>query len=163
MMPVIRVTDATWERMKRHARPLEDTPDDIVKRALDALEGIAGEKRAGEKRKVAEGFGRPPKMRAGSKLPQKEFRNPLLLALDALGGSGSKDTVREAIRPLVDARLKPADFNTVATGEQRWWNAVCWERSALVKEGLLRSDSPRGRWELSDKGYEAVSAIKRSR
>ncbi|HDR29905.1 winged helix-turn-helix domain-containing protein [Rhodovulum sp.] len=36
--------------------------------------------------------------------------------------------------------------------EERWWNATCWARSGLVKEGRFRSDSPRGVWELSDEG-----------
>ena len=39
MMPVVRISDMTWERMKAHARPFEDSPEDIIKLALDALEG----------------------------------------------------------------------------------------------------------------------------
>ena len=38
MMPVIRISDKTWERMKKYARPLEDLPDDVIGLALDALE-----------------------------------------------------------------------------------------------------------------------------
>ena len=153
-MPVIRVTDATWERMKRHARPLEDTPDDIVKRALDALEGVVGE---AKKKRAA--IGRPTTAETGQKLPQKEFREPLLLTLDALGGAGSLDEVREAIYSRVEAKLSPADHKIVATGEPRWWNATCWERSNLVKEGYLRSDSARGRWELSDEGFRKAKTL----
>jgi len=155
MMPVIRVTDATWERMKQHARPLEDTPDDIVRRALDALEGVSN---IDKKNKPT--IGRPKKSASGKKLPQKEFRNPLLLTLEALGGGGSLDDVRKAIYPRIEDKLGPDDHYTVATGEARWWNATCWERSELVKEGYLRSDSRRGRWELSDKGYRKVQNLK---
>src|SRR5687767_6301242 len=115
-MPVIRVTDATWERMKRHARPLEDTADDIVKRALDALEGVVG-----EAKKRAAGPGRAARAQLGQKLPQKEFREPLLLTLEALKGSGSLDEVREAIYPRVEAKLRSADHKIVSTGEPRWW------------------------------------------
>lgn len=153
MMPVIRIADATWERMKRHARPLEDTPDDIVRRALDALEGTAS-----ENKRVAS-IGRPKKAQAGQKLPQKEFRSPLLLTLYSLGGDGSLDEVREAIYPRLEARLGEADYGIVATGEPRWWNATCWERSDLVKEGYLRSDSARGRWELSDEGRRKAKSL----
>ena len=33
-MPVVRISDATWERLKSWATPLEDTPDDALKKAL---------------------------------------------------------------------------------------------------------------------------------
>jgi hypothetical protein len=154
MMPVIRITERTWERMQRHAQPLVDTPDDIVNRGLDALENVATEPR---KRTAA--TGRPRKVEAGQKLPQKEFRAPLLLTLDALGGGGSLDEVRKTIYPRVKAKLGEADHGVVATGEPRWWNAICWERYELVKEGYLRPDSPRGRWELSDEGRRKTRAL----
>jgi hypothetical protein len=37
-MPVIRISQQTWERLKTYATPLEDTADDVVNVALDALE-----------------------------------------------------------------------------------------------------------------------------
>lgn len=37
-MPQITIEDSTFERLQRHARPLVDTPDMVVNRALDALE-----------------------------------------------------------------------------------------------------------------------------
>lgn len=153
MMPVIRVSEGTWERMKNHARPLEDTPDDIVRRALDALEGtkIATPKRSN--------VGRPRAEASGQKLPQREFRDPLLRTLYVLGGSADLQDVKSAIFPLVKSRLSDGDFQIVSTGEERWWNAICWERSELVKAGLLRSNSPRGRWELSEAGRAKASQI----
>jgi hypothetical protein len=156
MMPVIRVSDTTWERMKSHARPLEDTADDIVKRALDALEGV----RTSPVKKIV--AGRPKKERAGDKLPQKEFRAPLLLTLNKLGGSARLNEVREEMYPLVEKRLSAEDHVVMVTGEPRWWNATCWERSALVKEGYLRSNSPRGVWELSGQGQVEAAALVRS-
>ena len=37
-MPVIRITDATWDRLKRWAIPLEDSPDDAIRKVLEAAE-----------------------------------------------------------------------------------------------------------------------------
>ena len=37
-MPVIRITDSTWSRLQRWAVPLEDTPEDAVRKVLDAAE-----------------------------------------------------------------------------------------------------------------------------
>jgi predicted transcriptional regulator len=155
MMPVIRISDATWERMKTHARPLEDTPEDIVRRALDALEGRSTK----SERPVRQG--RPKAKDTGKKLPQKEFREPLLIVLKRLGGSGSLDQVRSLIEPLVAAKLGRADREAVSNGDPRWWNATCWERSDMVKDGLLRSESPRGLWELSELGLLEAEALSR--
>ena len=39
----ITIERTTFERLQRHAQPLVDTPDAVVNRALDALEGHIGE------------------------------------------------------------------------------------------------------------------------
>jgi hypothetical protein len=137
--------------MQRHAQPLVDTADDIVRRALDALEG-----KSPEASKTARKSRRRSNGRAPDQLPQREFREPLLVTLRGLGGAGSLDEVRKAIYPRIKAKLRSGDHRTVATGEPRWWNAICWERNELVKEGYLRSDSARGRWELSAEGYRNI-------
>ncbi|MBA3063704.1 MAG: hypothetical protein FP833_12280, partial [Atribacteria sp.] len=36
--------------------------------------------------------------------------------------------------------------------QKRWRNTAMWEKSHMVKDGLLKSDSPRGIWEISEKG-----------
>ncbi|WP_375207009.1 winged helix-turn-helix domain-containing protein [Hyphococcus sp.] len=70
----------------------------------------------------------------------------------SFGGRAEVRNVREALFPNIKHMLTEGDYEPVSTGEERWWNATCWERSELVKEGLLRDDSPRGFWELSEKG-----------
>jgi hypothetical protein len=46
-----------------------------------------------------------------------------------------------------DHQLLPSDNSTM-----RWRNTAQWARNTLRSEGLLRSDSPRGTWEISDDG-----------
>lgn len=150
MMPVIRISDATWSRLQQHARPLEDTAEDVVRAALDALD-----KAKGVKAKKPEPIKRRPR---GNKLPQREFRLPLMEVLLELGGSAVVKDIREALAPKIKPRLSEDDFELVSTGDERWWNATCWERSDLVKEGLFRTDSPRGIWELSDEGRKHILA-----
>ncbi len=89
MMPVIRVSDATWDRMKSYAKPFEDKPEDIVNLALDALDEKMGRK-AEKPKKVAAVL----KPATGKKLPQKEFRLPLLKALLEFGGSADVSRIR---------------------------------------------------------------------
>ena len=148
-MPVIRVSDITWKRLQEHARPLEDTAEDVICAALDALDrgkGVEVEKLKPKKRRSR-----------GNKLPQKEFRLPLLETLLELGGAAEVKDVRKAIFPRIKEKLSEDDFELVSSGDERWWNATCWERSDLVKEGLFRKDSPRGIWELSSKGREELA------
>lgn len=38
MMPVVRISDGTWERLKTWAEPLEDTADDALRKVLDIAE-----------------------------------------------------------------------------------------------------------------------------
>lgn len=149
MMPVVRLSDATFKRLQSFAIPLQDSVDDVVSRALDALaarqQPTAGQEPLdGMLVRVLDGaVGKP-------KLPQRAFREPLLKTLVGLGGKARVKDIRAAMEPSVSPRLLEGDYETVSSGEVRWWNATCWERNDLVKEGILRSDSERGVWELSD-------------
>ena len=107
----------------------------------------------------------PARTRSGAprKLPQKAFRQPLLEILDELGGSARVRELRPAMKERVAPLLLPGDRELVSTGDERWWNATRWERSALLREGYLRPDSTRGVWELSDKGLEHVANSLRPR
>ncbi len=49
-MPEVMIQDSTFERLQRHAKPLVDTIDSVVNRALDALEEVAGEPAPGGRR-----------------------------------------------------------------------------------------------------------------
>jgi Mrr restriction endonuclease-like protein len=152
MMPVIRVSDATWERLKAYAKPFEDKPEDIVNLALDALDEKTG--------RTA-----PPKPETqplseqavgGKKLPQKEFRMPLMKTMLELGGSAHVSEIRKVMQRKMAPLLSEADYQPVKSGEERWWNAICWERADLVREGLFLDHSERGVWELSEKGKSLV-------
>ena len=153
-MPVIRISDKTWARLKLYARPLEDSPDDIVQMALDALDAANGKAAARSAAPKAQS------RRAGGKLPQREFRRPMLEILLEKGGKASTKVVRELLEPRMASRLSDADYVPVSSGDPRWWNAVCWERNDLVKEGLLRDDSERGVWELSPSGHREIERSK---
>ena len=49
-MPEVMIQDSTFERLQRHAKPLVDTIDTVVNRALDALEQVVGEPAPGRGR-----------------------------------------------------------------------------------------------------------------
>lgn len=81
-----------------------------------------------------------------------QFDRPLLESLVALGGKASSDEVLQDIKSKIGPTLKRGDFDAVSTGEERWRNTARWRRNALVKLGFLRTDSPRGIWEISEAG-----------
>ena len=151
-MPVIRISDGTIERLKEWAEPLRDTADSALAKALDAAE--ATRKRPGRKgpTTVARTTGGVRRSAASrDRLPQSEFRQPLLEILHEMGGSARVANLRPAMKEKMMPTLLQGDLELVSSGDERWWNATCWERRNLVKEGYIRDDSPRGTWELSER------------
>lgn len=47
-------------------------------------------------------------------------------------------------------------LNSPPAYEVRWRNTVEWSRYRMVRDGLLRGDSPRGVWELTPRGRRAL-------
>jgi hypothetical protein len=159
-MPVIRVSEATWNRMKQHARPLEDSPNDVIVRALDALDLITSSGAASRELPIirSKDAKTAKAERAKMKIDHEEFRRPILEALRELGGKAQPKSVRERLQPklaeLFGSRLNKAELAPLSNGQPRWWNAACWERKYLVNDGLLKKGSDRGVWELDEPAYE---------
>lgn len=159
-MPVIRISDETMQRLKTWAEPLEDTVESALAKALDAAETARTPPEPATPPNHPEPpVSKPPARPGGAraaKLPQKAFRQPLLELLHELGGSAHVQELRPAVKERMEPQLLPGDLELVSTGDERWWNATCWERNVLRNEGYLRTDSPRGTWTLSDKGVAHV-------
>ena len=153
-MPVIRISQSTWERLQAYAVPLEDTAETALRKVLDAADKATGKVPAPvavptPKPILAGSVGRRPKQ-GRDKLAQKEFRAPLMRTLADLGGRAEVAAIREAMLPKVQSRLLEGDLEEVSTGEERWWNATCWERADMVRDGTLEKDLPRGIWGLTE-------------
>ncbi len=166
MMPVIRITDATWERLKRWAEPLEDSPEDAVRKVLEAAEehlkcsnpqtiktvNIISEKK---RRNIG-------RLQKGLKIPNQAFRRPILDAIYELGGSAPVEDVLRIVEEKMKGLFSEVDYqNLPAGGDIRWCNTAQWERYIMVKDRLLKSDSTRGIWELSDKGFDEINRGKK--
>jgi hypothetical protein len=157
-MPVIRISQQTWERLKTYATPLEDTADDLVNVALDALEAARRKGRHIARDSIAAPLPKrksdQPKRR--KRAPLKKFRAPLLDTLYRLGGKAYSREIRKMIERLVAPMLGKGDYELVSNAQPRWWNAICSVRNELIREGLFRNDSERGIWELSKQGFELM-------
>lgn len=76
-----------------------------------------------------------------------------------MGGSGKVINVLDRVGQIMKNILKKPDYESLASGNDtpRWRNAARWARNSMVNEGLLKNDSPRGVWEISDKGKEFLA------
>ncbi|MBX3351825.1 MAG: winged helix-turn-helix domain-containing protein [Phycisphaeraceae bacterium] len=94
------------------------------------------------------------RLRNGLRTPEAAYREPILRILQSMGGSGKAADVLEMVGQIMKPRLQSVDFDPLASGPDnpRWRNAAQWARNSMVKEGLLKSDSLRGVWEISEAG-----------
>ena len=160
------------ERLQAQGHPI---PDDLRRLKLDLMMRLEnGEQAAAELKQWAEGLrpllasidaaltkarqsGNGPKTKGSrmrkEKAPrtsQEVLREYLLTALRELGGSAHCSAVKDRMREMLAGRFQPGDLLKRDTGEIVWENNTHWERNALVKEGILKKNSPRGVWELAE-------------
>jgi predicted transcriptional regulator len=145
MSPTIRISDETYRALQNLARPFEDTPDSVIRRLLEQAEaGRPPERVAREPASRAR-----PQPVEGEKTSQAAFRAPLIQALQEAGGRGRTSEVIDRVGEILGDELKNGDFEKVSGGDIRWRNTTAWVRFHLVKEGVMRDNSPTGIWELN--------------
>lgn len=96
----------------------------------------------------------PEPLNRGPRTPLDAFYDPILHALKKLGGSAQADDVLAEVGAAVDAALNDFDRQPMIPGTEtpRWRNTVQWARQAMVRDGLLKDNSPPQVWELTDTG-----------
>jgi hypothetical protein len=95
------------------------------------------------------------KLRRGLRTPETAFYLPILQALDGLGGSGRTADVVRRVGEIMGGVLSQDDREPLpSTGQPRWENTSQFARYSMVRNGLLKSDSSRGVWVVSEKGLE---------
>lgn len=115
-----------------------------------------------EKKRESEELVKPKRKKLGEITPQREYRIPILESLIEMGGSGRVKGILERVQRKMAKRLTLMDWEQLPSGNYiRWRNAVMWERLKMTKEGLLKSNSPTGIWEITkegEKGYHSQKA-----
>ena len=102
-----------------------------------------------------------PRLPKGLKTPQGVYCIPILHALVALGGEATLEAVLEHVQATLAGQLNAYDLDTLADGKTvRWINTAHWARNALREEGLIRDDTPRGVWGISEAGRKWLDAQK---
>ncbi len=93
----------------------------------------------------------------GSLLDERAYWTPILrvLADSPSGASPARDVV-ERVGQILDDQLTPLDREEVGSGGLRWHTRTMFARLRMKDAGLLKKDSPRGVWEISDLGRQAL-------
>ncbi len=102
------------------------------------------------------------RLRKGLRTPESEYYVPILQTLEDMGGQGSLGEVLARVEQLMKDVLKSVDYEPLASDPEmlRWRNAAQWARNSMVQEGLLKADSPRGVWEISEAGRRYLQRLK---
>jgi hypothetical protein len=95
----------------------------------------------------------------GLRTPEEAFRRPILEALVELGGRASASLVLDRVGRKMANVLTQHDRQPLPSrkDEMRWQNSARWCRNTLVSEGLLKSGSPKGIWEISEAGRKFLT------
>jgi gamma-glutamylcysteine synthetase len=85
------------------------------------------------------------------KTPNATLRELIVEALRHHGGSCHKNDVLQYMEEKLQGKLLPGDMEwRETTRDHAWQNNACWERYQMTKDGVLKTGSPRGIWELSE-------------
>ena len=87
--------------------------------------------------------------KSGAATPQQAFRQPIVDVLNDLGGKGQAKVVLKRVEQRMKRRLNEADYERLNNGQEVWSNKAQWMRQQLKNEGVIRSDSQHGWWELA--------------
>ncbi|MBC7363150.1 MAG: winged helix-turn-helix domain-containing protein [Candidatus Aminicenantes bacterium] len=111
------------------------------------------------RRKPKKGFS--GKLKRGLRTPEDSFRKPILESLVELGGSAKMSDVLNLVEKKLKGRLTKYDYESLPSDTKtiRWKNTAQWCRNSLVKEGLMKSGSPWGIWEITEKGRKFLKGI----
>ena len=61
----------------------------------------------------------------------------------------------------MDGKLNETDFQPLPSDPDsvRWRNTAQWTRNTLVNQGDMKQNSPRGVWEISEKGRKRIDRL----
>ena len=91
----------------------------------------------------------------GRLTPVKEYIRPILESLVELGGLARSADVLRSVNQKMETKLNDYDLQAKPSqpSEPYWRNRANWCRLLLIRQhGFLRSDSPRGYWEITESG-----------
>ena len=81
---------------------------------------------------------------------QTKYKPHIVEILRERGGSAPTSEIRAELETRFREKFTPDDLAETSPGYAVWWNRANWARMDLINEGILKSNSPRGVWELAE-------------
>lgn len=101
------------------------------------------------------------RLHRGLRTRENAYFKPILLVLSQMGGSGQVSEVLVRLQKVMKGTLSDVDYEPLASDPEvpRWWNTAQWAHSSMVQSGLLKGDSPRGVWEMTEAGMKLIVEV----
>jgi restriction system protein len=99
------------------------------------------------------------RLQRGIRTRETVYFKPILQVLSQMGGVGEMGEVLERLPKVMKGTLTEIDYEPLAPNSEvpRWWNTAQWAYSAMTQAGLLKADSPRGVWEMTEAGHKLIA------
>ena len=99
------------------------------------------------------------RLQRGVRTPESAYFQPILKVLIEAGGSAKVNDALAKVKQLMRGVLTQVDEEPLPSQPEtlRWSNTARWARNTMVKEGLLKSNSPWGIWEITDAGRKYLT------
>jgi len=104
------------------------------------------------------------RLERGLRTPEESYVMPILESVIELGGKAEMKDVLNLVHEKMKNIINSYDYEPLPSNpkQKRWENTAQWARNTMVNEGLLAKDSPRGIWEITDKGRKFYEENKKS-
>jgi restriction system protein len=99
------------------------------------------------------------RLHRGLRTRETAYFKPILQVLQQLGGTAKTNEVLSRVQKVMKGTLQEVDYEPLASDPEvpRWWNTAQWAHHSMVQAGLLKGDSPRGTWEITEAGLKLIS------
>jgi restriction system protein len=96
------------------------------------------------------------RLQRGLRTPEAAYYRSILIALEEAGGTAETNDVLTRVGTLMKDSLKRVDYEPLSSRPEliRWNHTARWARQEMVEKGLLKSDSQRGVWEITEAGRQ---------
>ena len=121
----------------------------ILQSGLKELNHSVNEFLGYSQKQVGTGISKPRSAR-GIKTGTLVFQELIIKVLRKRGGSATSKEVISDLEDLLRGKLTTRDMEHLKNGELVWENTAHWERNTMKNAGILKNNSPRGTWELSE-------------
>jgi hypothetical protein len=79
------------------------------------------------------------------------LRECIIKSLKSHGGAAKAPAILDEIGEMLEGKMKPGDMELTSTKQPVWRMNTCFERRAMVRDGILKEDSPTGFWEFTSR------------